>query len=64
MNFTTLLTQQGPAETTQYMIAGFVVIFGAMGLYILSLYIRQRNLRLENQLLEEIETDHPVSRSE
>ena len=62
MSFMTILAQQGPAETTQYMIAGFVVIFGVMGLYILSLYIRQRNLRLENQLLDEIDADQTNSR--
>ena len=45
--------QTGPAETTSYMIAGFVVIFGIMLIYVISLFIRRRNLIMELHALEE-----------
>lgn len=50
-----MLLQQGPAETTGYMIFGYVVIFGSMFLYVLSLISRWRNLRKDEELLEDIE---------
>lgn len=49
------LLQQGPAETTAYMIAGYAVIFGIMLIYLVSLYIRQRNLRQDLELLQDLE---------
>ena len=45
--------QTGPAETTSYMIAGYVVIFGAMLIYLVSLIARQNNLKRDLELLEE-----------
>jgi hypothetical protein len=47
--------QAGPAETTTYMIAGFVIIFGSMGLYLLSLIVRHNNLKRDMELLEKME---------
>jgi CcmD family protein len=47
--------QNAPAETTAYMIAGYLVIFGVMFLYLLSLIVRQRNLEQELALLHEID---------
>ena len=47
------LLQEAPAETTNYMIAGYTVIFGVMFLYLVSLYIRQRNLKQDLEVLEE-----------
>jgi hypothetical protein len=44
-----------PAETTNYMILGFGVIFCVMLVHILSLYIRWRNLKRDLALLSEIE---------
>ena len=46
---------EGPANTLNYMIAGYVVIFGIIGLYLVSLVIRWRNLRQEEELLEQLE---------
>lgn len=43
--------QSGPAQTMNYMIAGFTVIFGLMGLYLLSMAVRTRNLEREVDLL-------------
>lgn len=48
---------QTPAETTNYMIAGFGVIFGIMLLYVISLYIRNRNNLDEYLLLLKIKQD-------
>ncbi len=50
-----LLLQEGPAETTDYMILGFVVIFGAMLAYVISLWVRRRNLNKDIELLEQLE---------
>ncbi len=49
------LIQQAPAETTRYMIAGYAVIFSVMLLYIISIFIRRRNLRRDLQMLDEME---------
>ncbi len=54
MNILSLLIQSGPAETTDYFIAGYVVFFTVMALYLLSLYLRQRNLQQELAMLEEV----------
>ena len=48
-----LIVQDSPAETTGYMVAGYLVIFGLMAIYLLSLFIRQRNLHQEAVLYED-----------
>jgi hypothetical protein len=53
LNSLALTLQDAPAETTGYMIAGYLVIFGLMAIYLLSLFIRQRNLHQEAVLFEE-----------
>ncbi|MBN1666030.1 MAG: hypothetical protein JW862_03050 [Anaerolineales bacterium] len=58
MEMFTLLLQQGPAETTNYFIAGYTIIFLVMGLYVASYFIRFRNLRQEIQLLEELHQEN------
>jgi hypothetical protein len=50
-----LFLQQGPAETTVYMIAGYSVIFGVMFLYLVSLVIRRRRVAQNLANLEEME---------
>jgi hypothetical protein len=50
-----MLALDAPANTLSYMIAGFVVIFGVMIIYLISLVIRHRNLHQDLQTLEEIE---------
>ncbi len=42
-------------DTSAYMIAGYIVAFLVMGIYVLSLYIRHRNLNGELEILEETE---------
>ncbi len=49
------LLQQAPAETTRYMIAGYTVIFSIMLLYIISIFIRRRNLSRDVKMLAEME---------
>ena len=50
-----MLVAQGPAETTAYFIAGYVIIFGVMLIYLASLMVRWRNQNEDLQILEEIE---------
>ena len=49
--------QDGPANTTNFMIAGYAVIFGVMLIYLISLLIRQRNLQKDMEVLEEIQAE-------
>jgi hypothetical protein len=49
-----MILQEGPAQTTDYMIMGYAVIFGLMLIYVVSLYVRQRNLKQDLELLEEL----------
>jgi len=53
--FISLLLQEGPADTTDYMIAGYAVIFGVMLLYVISLWVRNRNLEKDLEVLQEIQ---------
>jgi hypothetical protein len=55
-----VLLQEGPAETTNFMIAGYAVIFGVMLVYLVSLYIRRRNLRQDLEMLQELENPKQV----
>jgi uncharacterized membrane protein YciS (DUF1049 family) len=49
-------------DTSTYMIAGFVVSFVTMGIYVLSLYIRSRNLKRDVETLESLQTEKPRSK--
>ncbi len=42
-----------PIDTLNYMIAGYVVIFGGLLIYVLSLLWRTARLRREAELLDE-----------
>ena len=50
-----MLFQESPADTFNFMVLGFGVILGSMGLFVVSLFIRFRNLRSELKYLEETE---------
>ena len=52
-----LLLQEAPANTTNYMISGYAVIFGVMLIYLISLLVRQRNLNKDLEVLEEIKVE-------
>ena len=49
-----MFLQEAPAETFNYMAFGFIVILGTMGLYLLSLINRYRNLERDMELLDEV----------
>ncbi len=53
--------QDGPANTTSYMIAGYTVIFSMILIYIISLYVRHKNLLQDLEILQELEDQEPVS---
>ena len=55
--FLSLLLQEGPADTTNFMIAGYAIIFGVMLVYLISLLVRQRNLNKDLEVLEEIQVE-------
>ncbi len=44
-------------DTSGYMIAGFVVAFAAMGIYIISLALRNRNLNQDLAMLESLKAE-------
>ena len=44
-----------PADTINYMIAGYIVIFGIMIVYLASLLIRSHNLHQDEELLNELD---------
>jgi hypothetical protein len=46
-------------DTSSYMIAGFVVSFATMGIYVVSLYIRNRNLMRDVETLESMQAEKP-----
>ena len=50
-----LFLQDAPANTLNYMIAGYIVIFGVMLLYLISLSVRRRNLTQDLETLEDLE---------
>lgn len=45
--------QIGPAETTGYMILGFVIIFGVLALHLISLRLRRQSLERDLAILKE-----------
>ncbi len=57
MLLSTILLQEGPAQTTNYMIAGYSVIFGVLLLYVVSLYLRRRNLERDMELMKDLQKD-------
>lgn len=54
-----MLLQQGTAQTSGYMIAGYTVILGVMLVYLVSLAVRQRNLMQDLHRLQVIEKNEP-----
>lgn len=46
---------ESPANTISYFIAGYVVIFGVMAAYLISLAVRWNNLKQDAAVLEELE---------
>ncbi len=46
-----------PANTLGYFIAGYAVIFGMIGFYVISLVVRWRNAQQDLQVLTELDKD-------
>jgi hypothetical protein len=55
-----MFLQNGTPDTSEYMIAGYVIAFLVMGLYLASIYIRSRNLKQDMSMLEEMEKAEQV----
>jgi hypothetical protein len=49
-------------DTSSYMIAGFVVSFITLSLYVASLYIRNLNLRRDVETLESMQDEKPTKK--
>lgn len=47
---------QAPADTMDFMLLGFAVILGTMGIFILSIVMRFRSLKQDLEILEEIDS--------
>jgi len=47
--------QETTPDTSGYMIAGYVITFVIMGIYVASLYLRNRNYQQDIALLEEMD---------
>ncbi len=52
--------QDATPDTSAYMIAGYVIAFVVMGLYLASIYLRSRNLKQDMSMLEEMEKTEQV----
>jgi hypothetical protein len=48
---------EAPPNTSSYMVAGYAVAFGVMLIYVISLFIRSRNLNRDLSTLEEMDKD-------
>jgi hypothetical protein len=58
MEILSIWLQNGPAETTNYYVAGYALFFTVMALYLVSFFVRNRNLKQEYALLEELECEN------
>ena len=59
-----MLFQEATANTNGYMIAGYAVAFIVMALYVISIYIRTRNLNQDLSTLEELDKPAVVEASQ
>src|SRR5687768_16302681 len=50
-----MFLQEATPDTSGYMIAGYAIAFIVMGLYVLSIYLRSRNLNQDLTLLEDLD---------
>ena len=53
-----MLLQTTP-DTSDYMIAGYTVVFTVMAIYLFSIYIRNRNLKRDLETLESMQAEKP-----
>ena len=50
-----MFLQSSTPDTSGYMIAGYAIAFIVMGIYVASMYIRNRNLMQDKAMLEEMD---------
>jgi hypothetical protein len=50
-----MFTLETIPDTSQYMVAGYAITFGVMLLYVISLFVRSRNLKQDLSMLEELD---------
>jgi hypothetical protein len=50
---------QTTPDTSGYMIAGYVVAFTVIGLYLMSMYVRKRNLNRDLETLQSMQSEKP-----
>ena len=50
-----MFLQSSTPDTSGYMIAGYAIAFIVMGIYVASMYIRNRNLMQDKAMLEELD---------
>jgi hypothetical protein len=55
--------QEATPDTSGYMIAGYAVAFTVMGIYLLSFYLRTRNLKRDLEILETLKPEKPKTKS-
>ena len=55
-----MFLQNGTPDTSGYMIAGYVIAFLVMGLYLASIWLRNRNLKRDLSMLEEMDKAEQV----
>jgi hypothetical protein len=55
-----MFLQDATPDTSGYMIAGYVITFVIMGLYVASIYLRSRSLKQDQSLLEEMDVPTPA----
>ena len=53
--------QETTPNTSGYMIAGYAISFIVLGLYVASIYLRNRNLQQDMSMLEEMEQTNPMT---
>ena len=51
--------QETTPDTSGYMIAGYAIAFTVMALYVISIYLRTRNLNQDMKVLEEMDKPAP-----
>ena len=52
-----MLFDQGTPDTSVYMIAGYSIFFIVTVIYLVSLFVRQRNLRRDLETLQSLESE-------
>lgn len=52
-----MLFLETPPDTSQYMVAGYAIAFGVMLIYVVSMFIRSRNLKRDLSMLEEMDKE-------